>query len=151
MNIIEAQELATKLMQQHQVNDYRLEFDGAKRRFGYCSWQSKVISLSRHLVQLNDEATVRSTILHEIAHALTPKQHHNQIWKAKAIEIGHSGARCYGSSVATPPKKWIASCPNGHEVLRHKKQRLSCSRCCPRFNKAYLFRFRLNTAGKREL
>ena len=28
------------------------------------------ISLSRHLVELNDEAEVRETILHEIAHAL---------------------------------------------------------------------------------
>jgi len=38
-----------------------------------------------------DFREVLNTIKHEIAHALTPKQHHNKVWKDCAKRIGSDG------------------------------------------------------------
>jgi hypothetical protein len=51
--------------------------DSAVRRFGTCRYSRKLITLSRQLIELNDQARVLDTILHEIAHALAgPKTGH---------------------------------------------------------------------------
>jgi len=69
-------------------------------RAGQCfSRTKKLIQLQPTYVELNEESSVRNTILHEIAHALTPNHNHNKFWKRKAIEIGCDGKRCYGSNV----------------------------------------------------
>ena len=71
MELEAARRLALGLMREHRVpGDWLFEFDRSKVRFGRCHYGRKEISLSRHLVELNDEAEVRDTILHEIAHAL---------------------------------------------------------------------------------
>ena len=68
-------------------------------RSGQCRQLKKRIEIQPTFVELNDAETVNQTLLHEIAHALTPKHGHNKFWKRKAIEIGHSGERCYSDSV----------------------------------------------------
>lgn len=151
MELFEAQKLAVNLMIQHGLGDWRFEFDNAKRRFGVCNFRLKKIGLSSHLVKLNDEATVRNTILHEIAHALVGRKHgHNAIWRAKAIEIGCDGERCYSRETTnTPEARYIGTCPNGHISKRHKKpshkRLISCGRCCNTFNSDYLITWTLNT------
>ena len=80
-----ARRLALGLMREHRVpGDWLFEFDRSKVRFGRCHYGRKEISLSRHLVELNDEAEVRETILHEIAHALAP-------WGWAWAEVAASG------------------------------------------------------------
>jgi hypothetical protein len=60
-------------MREHQLlPKWSFQFDSAKLAFGKCNFTDRVISLSRHLVELNNEAEVRDTVLHEIAHALAP-------------------------------------------------------------------------------
>jgi predicted SprT family Zn-dependent metalloprotease len=56
---------------------YKFKFDNAKRRFGYCSYTDKEISLSKPLCEynLNNFYQINDTILHEIAHALSYKIH----------------------------------------------------------------------------
>ena len=74
MTLTEARQLAHDLMRLHKVPAvWSFQFDHSKVRFGKCNYTKKEISLSRHLVQLNSEAEVRDTILHEIAHALAPR------------------------------------------------------------------------------
>lgn len=147
MELKSAEQLAIQLMNQHGLIEqgWRLQFDNAKRRFGVCSYRRKIIGLSSTLVQLNDEAHVRNTILHEIAHALTPGHHHDYVWKRKAIEIGCTGDRCYSSKVVqTPPAKYEAVCVGcGHTHKRRRNvrtgQRESCGRCSGgRFNEKYI-------------
>ena len=73
MLLQDAHELALRLMRHHNLlPTWKFEFDRSKVRFGKCSYGSKTISLSRHLVELNADVEVRDTILHEIAHALAP-------------------------------------------------------------------------------
>lgn len=146
MKTLEAYQLARKLMKKHNLVAWDLEFDFAVRRFGFCSWKKRTISLSRKLVELNSVEQVTNTILHEIAHALSPLgSGHNQVWKKIALSIGDDGGRLYDNAkVITPPKKFIATCRNGHTSLRSKKGRISCGQCSPRFNKKFLFKYSVN-------
>ena len=73
----------------------RLPFNSA----GTCFTSKKEILLQPSFVELNTKEIVEQTILHELAHALTPRHGHNRFWKRKAIEIGHSGARHYSKEV----------------------------------------------------
>lgn len=73
---------------------WTFKWDRALARNGQCDYTHKTISLSRPLTERRDEAAVRMTILHEIAHALTPGHGHGYVWKSKFIQMGGDGARC---------------------------------------------------------
>jgi predicted SprT family Zn-dependent metalloprotease len=148
MQLTDAKNLALNLMKQHDLLDmgWTFEFDNARRRFGVCRYRTKRIGLSMHLVSLNDEARVKNTILHEIAHALTPGHGHDYVWRRKAIEIGCDGNRCYSSNkVETPESRYIAVCNGCGKVhKRHKMTRtlkfgsISCGPCSGgRYNEMY--------------
>ena len=94
MHPFDAQQLAVGLIQEHGLIGWRFRFDHARRRFGCCRSSEKTITLSRPLTILNSCAQVRDTILHEIAHALTPGDGHGVKWRAKCREIG------------ADPKRW---------------------------------------------
>lgn len=151
MELIEAQKIANNLMAKHGIIEkgWRFEFDNAKRRFGCCNYTHKKITLSRHLVSLNEESQVKDTILHEIAHALTPGHHHDYIWRMKAVEIGCNGERCYKSkNVTTPESKYVAICVGcGVTHKKHKKttRSYSCQHCSGgRYNPSFKLDYRLN-------
>jgi predicted SprT family Zn-dependent metalloprotease len=155
MNLLEAKNLAIDLMAKHGILDqgWRFQYDNARRRFGSCSYRTKTISLSKHLVSLNDLENVKDTILHEIAHALTPGHGHDRVWQRKAIEIGCNGKRCYSSfDVQQPESRYIAECSGcGHTHRRHKMtDRLkygsqSCGRCSGgSYNEKYKLEWKVN-------
>jgi predicted SprT family Zn-dependent metalloprotease len=105
MELWNARRLAEQLMEKHGLSGeggYRFVWDNAKRRFGCCFIHRKLISLSKPLTLLNEETDVRDTILHEIAHALTPTHGHNAVWKAKCREIGCTPERLFGCHVKRP-------------------------------------------------
>jgi predicted SprT family Zn-dependent metalloprotease len=148
MDLSKAETLAKELIKQHGLNEagWIFKFDNAKRRFGSCRYRSRIITLSKHLTELNDENRIRNTILHEIAHALTPGHGHNWIWKAKALEIGCDGDRCYsGKVVSTPESKYIAICKGcNYTHKKHRKPRAtsSCGNCSGgRYNENYKLNF----------
>lgn len=147
MNKAETFYLGRKLMDKHCLFDWKLEFDNALSRFGYCSFKKGKISLSRKLIKLNTEKEIKDVILHEIAHALVGSGNgHNRIWRRKALEIGCDGNRCYDDKIVTPPKKFIGTCPECNRViLRNKRNRISCGVCSRgSWNPQYLFHWKLN-------
>ena len=111
MNLYEAAHLARKLMNDHGLVDWRFDFDHARRRFGRCNYTHKLISLSRPLTLLNGIDEVRDTILHEIAHALCPKDGHGPRWRATCRRIGARPVRCYTDEqvISPPPRKRATS------------------------------------------
>jgi predicted SprT family Zn-dependent metalloprotease len=115
MQPIDAKLLAFSLIRQHGLHDWRFQFDHARRRFGSCRPRSKLVTLSKPLTLLNTEDQVRDTLLHEIAHALTPGAGHGPKWKAKCLEIGAVPKRCYTESEvqapARPPARYRLGCP----------------------------------------
>src|SRR3990167_4704474 len=106
MELPKAKQLAQELMRKHGLQDWTFHFDKAIRRFGMTKIKVKTISLSARLTELNNEEKVKDTILHEIAHALTPKAGHNWKWKMTAKSIGGNAQRTYSAEtvVVTKPK-----------------------------------------------
>lgn len=99
---------------------------------------------------MNDEARVKNTILHEIAHALVGGGHgHDWAWRSKALEIGCDGNRCYTTkNTVVPESKYIAVCNScGHVHRKHRatKTITACGICCKgTFKKEYILEFKLN-------
>jgi predicted SprT family Zn-dependent metalloprotease len=141
MDTTTTKKIAEQLMGEHGLSDWRFGYDNAKSRFGCCHWLKKTITLSKSLVRLNDEARVRNTILHEIAHALTGRTNgHDKVWRQKAVSIGCDGERCYNSVlVKTVKRQYRGECPNCHKVIeRHRRLKISCGICSNVFNPKYL-------------
>lgn len=95
MDLGAAQTLARQLMDQHGLAGWSFAWDRARRRFGSCNAHRRRITLSMYLTRLNDEAEVRDTILHEVAHALAPGDGHGRRWKAACQRVGARPERCY--------------------------------------------------------
>ena len=152
MDLNRAQQLAVELMEKHDLMErgWRFGFDTAKRRFGCCNYSYKQITLSKALVLVNDEARIKNTILHEIAHAIVGRGHgHNNVWKRKAIEIGCDGKRCYTTqNTVVPEAKYIAVCSTcGYKHKKHRltKKTSACGVCCKGvFQSKYALEFKLN-------
>ena len=132
----DAQQLAVRLMREHGLHEWRFRFDHAKRRFGSCRPTQKLITLSRPLVILNEEAEVRDTVLHEIAHALTPGDGHGARWRAACARIGARPVRCYtDDKVVSPPRKAAAyrwgchSCDWWVDRRRLSRRQYVCAKC----------------------
>jgi len=86
------EKLVYELFEKYKLKDYKFEWMKKLTRWrtaGSCSWVTKTIKLQPTYVEKNEIEIIKNTILHEIAHALTPKHGHNKFWKRKAIERRH--------------------------------------------------------------
>jgi len=131
-----ARALARALMERHGLAGWRFRFDHARRRLGCCHYGSRTLSLSRPLVLLNPEAVVRDTILHEIAHALTPGVGHGAAWRAQAAALGARPRACAAADTVTlPPAPYALVCDAcGARLARYRRprRRYVCRRCWQR-------------------
>ena len=153
MELESAEDLAFELMSDFGLYYWKFKFDRAKMRFGLCDEHTKTISLSKHLVLINDIEVVENVILHEIAHALVGSKHkHNSLFQQKARDIGCKYITRYTSEdVNQVPKNVTALCPNcGHTYKKHRrpKGRRACGRCkeLPFKNRLLHFQVTINTA-----
>jgi predicted SprT family Zn-dependent metalloprotease len=141
MKLKEAEIKARELINKY-CPEYTFKWSSGLNRFGYCNWRKQEISLSSVLTKLNNEEEVTNVILHEIAHALNPKQYHNKVWQRTAISIGCNGSRTCRDSVVAPKAKWIGICPKcGRKIYRNSRRKISCGKCSPVFNKDLLFKY----------
>ncbi|MDB5313175.1 MAG: SprT-like family protein [Gemmataceae bacterium] len=130
----EVRRWALGVMAAFRLDGWRLEFTRAVRLLGVCRYRSRVIGLSRHLVERNPPEQVRETLLHECAHALVGPGHgHGPVWKKVAIEIGCRPERCSRADLDMPEGRWRAICGGcGTEYRRHRRPRRAryhCRRC----------------------
>lgn len=133
MELHRAAALAERLLGEHGLTDWSFAFDRARVRAGACHHHDRRISLSPHLTRAHDEAQVRETLLHEIAHALVgPRHGHDEVWRARAVAIGATGRRCYAAGEEpVVAGRWQGRCSAGHVVHRHRRPTrvLVCTRC----------------------
>jgi len=143
MDIRDALQLAEELVLEHGLEGWTVTFDRAKTRAGACRPARREIGLSIPLTRLHTEAEVRDTILHEVAHALVGvAHHHDAVWRAKAREIGCTGARCVSPEAKRIDGAWVGTCPSGHRITRHQRPTrvASCPQCRPgSFHARHLF------------
>lgn len=90
-----ARTLATELFERHGLHarGWKFGFDNAERRLGVCIHSRSTITISAKMTAAATQSEVEQTLLHEIAHALTPGTGHGPRWQAKARSIGYNGER----------------------------------------------------------
>jgi len=74
----------------HGLNNWsiRLSTNPNDNFLGICMYNDKCIILNAHHIDIHPDVEVINTIKHEVAHALCPRQGHNEVWSNKAREIG---------------------------------------------------------------
>jgi predicted SprT family Zn-dependent metalloprotease len=95
MNLEDAKILAELYIEQHlskqnygATKPWTFAWIDHKTTYGMCHYRKREIQLSRVLTEVVSEAEVEDTILHEIAHALTPGCGHGRMWKMMARALG---------------------------------------------------------------
>ncbi len=121
--------MADELLARHHLRHWRFIFDDARTRGGMCSSRDQIISVSKQFCLSGAAAQIKDTLLHEIAHALVGPNHgHDEVWRAKALEIGCTAERTLNAKITQP--RFIMSCHVcGWHQTRHKRQRLVCKHC----------------------
>ena len=140
MELKKAQALTHILMHKHGLlGNWKFRWQNKKVSLGTCSYRKKEIRLSKWYVELNDEAEVRDTILHEIAHALSYERHgskgigHGRLWKSICREIGAIPRACSKGKLNKPQNhyKYVDTCC-GVTYKMHRLRRnarYSCPKC----------------------
>jgi predicted SprT family Zn-dependent metalloprotease len=137
MKLEDAENLAWELIAKHGLGLWGFGFDNAKRRCGACHFGKRTITLSRHFVAMNDEAEVRDTILHEIAHAYAgAAAGHGVHWQRAAMQLGARPERCAtGVDMPEGGVEGVCApdCKQRHTRYRMPPKRLAnayqCNRC----------------------
>lgn len=134
VNTIRAERLTRRLMKKHRLGDWYFDWSRSKRSMGKCNFTRKLITLSSYIVALNDWATVKESVLHEIAHALAgPEVGHGPAWKAACEAIGaRPEPQLDLSRVVMPEPRYVArcGCPDVlHERYRRSRGSPRCGEC----------------------
>lgn len=88
-DLIQALRLAHNLMFEH-LNQpgWTIDFNKAYSRFGSCDYRRKTLYLNHLHACFGSEASLINTVMHEIAHALTPNADHGPAWQAQMRRFG---------------------------------------------------------------
>ncbi len=142
MNLNDVPVLVEIYMEEHGLlaKGWSFKWSRGHSTFGRCQGWRKVIKISKPLAEVNTEEGVEKLILHEIAHALTPKDAgHGAEWKAKCIELGLvNEQRCWSTAdTVQPPLRWTLTCPqcgyawHRNTLPRHPRTKATRRYACP--------------------
>ncbi len=129
-----AELLTRQLMDKHGLRDWSFSFRDAKTVAGSCNSTKRSIHLSRRFVRVASPEELKDTILHEIAHALTPGAHHGEEWKRVAKRIGCTARRCTSVTFSEYEFTISCACKNAgrHRITEKFRRQLMeehCRRC----------------------
>lgn len=77
----------------------------------------------------SSEYHIRQTVIHEVAHALTPGKNHGPEWVKMARTLGYDGGRLFTDAQYIPAPKLVAQCPGcgwHYGRQRQPKRRPQC-------------------------
>lgn len=133
LTLADIEELARYALDEHGLtaDGWTFRWDRAVRRLGQCRYSTRQISLSRPVFEVTENRDLAlNTILHEVAHALSPTAGHGPTWKRTAVLVGARPERC--AQLAAPvdlPVKGLCGCPDPHQMARMPRRTYSCNRC----------------------
>ena len=138
--------LAERKIAEHlDLENWKFEFDSAKRRAGLCNYTDQKIQLSKYHVDIHSVDENMQVVLHEVAHAMAGSEAaHSKVWLATAKRIGYRAEKFTGKEIAQETAPWIGVCPMGHKHYRYRrpKQMVSCALCTKNFDSRYVIRWR---------
>ncbi len=148
--VVEKQDLITalaerKIAEHLDLENWKFEFDSAKRRAGLCNYTDQKIQLSKYHVDIHSVDENMQVVLHEVAHAMAGSEAaHSKVWLATAKRIGYRAEKFTGKEIAQETAPWIGVCPMGHKHYRYRrpKQMVSCALCTKNFDSRYVIRWR---------
>jgi len=110
-----ATRLCREALDKHNLSDWGIAVTNDPRHsfLGMTMYRDKKIILNAFHIDIHPDLEVIDTILHEVAHVLCPGQGHNEIWQAKAKELGASTLPC---SHLDFPEAIIDAIRSGHMV-----------------------------------
>jgi hypothetical protein len=80
---------ARSLMDAYGLTDWAFKIESSSRHVGVCYPSEHLIAVDRDTIRITSLESLHDTILHEIAHALTPNDYdHGPAWRAMARKIG---------------------------------------------------------------
>ena len=134
MDLNDAKAVALSLMNEHGVSHYSLKFTPSFSFAGRCNYTKEIIELNPRWVERADGASVRNTILHEIAHALCgPRAAHGYRWFQTFTSIGGNGAGGTRDFGVLATKRYVLKCTMGCDNLGYRQRRdprLLANRVC---------------------
>lgn len=122
--------LANRLLAKNNLSNWTVEVTDESEYLGKCVSAFKRIRLSRPLLLGGKypDSEVEETILHEIAHALTPGEGHGLKWRDKLLEIGGKcteAGKCNDRATAKgrATTKLKEKCPDcGRRAIQSKRE-----------------------------
>lgn len=130
-----AEHQCRELFTQHGLDEWQLKFSKGTKQMGLCSYRAKTITMSLW----QPGGCFLDTLLHEIAHALTPGHGHNTTWKLMCIQLGAVPNACLRtSSVDSMPDElrryrvFCTKCRETSTTSTHPRRNYvrRVSRCC---------------------
>ena len=115
--------MAKDLIAAHNLTGWTFFWMNRKRALGVCDYTRKRIGLSWPLAQVNTTETMRQTLLHEVAHALTPGASHGPQWQRMALNLGCDEARAATAKAVSAPAPYILQCTACGKTLRNVHRR----------------------------
>ncbi len=125
-----------KLLKEHKLTGWSVNFDDALSRAGRCNHTTKTITYSKHFMLASSDEVAANTVFHEIAHAIAGPHHgHDKTWKVIFTKLGGNGKRTTelpSSLVSTEKFKWVGVCSNcnaKHGQQRSPQSVWACAAC----------------------
>ena len=124
MSKAEATALLQRAYDKHQLHDWTVGFDSARRMAGRCWYNKRMITLSTYVMARRTPEETFNTILHELAHALAwvayRENGHGPMWRKIHIALGGDGKRCFEFKDNDAP--WLGDCECGEatDVAKYK-------------------------------
>ena len=118
MDRFKLMEKANDLFDAHKLRHWRIKLRAyTGHRLGGCNYKLLTIILNDFYVANNCEEVVVDTLLHEVAHALTPGHNHDCIWRAMAIQLGCNPDQDWKQGIIVQPGRYTAICPTCSAVF----------------------------------